>query len=37
MHFVRFQDGKAVEHWGMRDDASMTQQLGAAPGGGDSG
>jgi hypothetical protein len=37
MHFVRFRDGKAVEHWGMRDNASMMQQLGTSPGGGDSG
>jgi steroid delta-isomerase-like uncharacterized protein len=28
MHFVRFQDGKAVEHWGVRDDLGMMQQLG---------
>lgn len=29
MHFVRFRDGKAVEHWGVRDDLEMMQQLGA--------
>ena len=23
MHFVRFRDGKAVEHWGVRDDLGM--------------
>jgi steroid delta-isomerase-like uncharacterized protein len=28
MHFVRFRDGKAVEHWGVRDDLGMMQQLG---------
>lgn len=31
MHFVRFRDGKAVEHWGVRDDMSMMQQLGVIP------
>jgi steroid delta-isomerase-like uncharacterized protein len=31
MHFVRFQNGKAVEHWGLRDDAGMMRQLGLAP------
>ncbi|HEX6710720.1 MAG TPA: ester cyclase [Rubrobacter sp.] len=31
MHFVRFRDGKAVEHWGVRDDVSMMQQLGVMP------
>ena len=25
---MRFQDGKAVEHWGVRDDLGMMQQLG---------
>ncbi len=29
MHFVRFRDGKAIEHWGVRDDLGMMQQLGA--------
>jgi hypothetical protein len=28
MHFVRFRDGKAVEHWGARDDLGMMRQLG---------
>ena len=28
MHFVRFRDGKAIEHWGVRDDLAMMQQLG---------
>jgi predicted ester cyclase len=23
MHFVRFRDGKAIEHWGVRDDLGM--------------
>ena len=31
MHFVRFRDGKAVEHWGVRDDLGMMQQLGVVP------
>jgi predicted ester cyclase len=31
MHFVRFWDGKAVEHWGVRDDLGMMQQLGLMP------
>lgn len=35
MHFVRFRDGKAIEHWGVRDDLGMMQQLGVIgpPGG----
>jgi len=28
MHFVRFRDGKAIEHCGVRDDLAMMQQLG---------
>jgi steroid delta-isomerase-like uncharacterized protein len=28
IHFVRFRDGKAVEHWGVRDDLGMMRQLG---------
>jgi steroid delta-isomerase-like uncharacterized protein len=28
MHFVRFREGKAVEHWGARDDLGMMRQLG---------
>jgi predicted ester cyclase len=31
MHFVRFRDGKAIEHWGVRDDMGMMRQLGATP------
>ena len=28
MHLVRFRDGKAVEHWGARDDLGTMRQLG---------
>ena len=33
MHFVRFRDGKAIEHQAVRDDLGMMRQLGviAAP------
>jgi predicted ester cyclase len=31
MHFVRFREGKAVEHWGVRDDVGMMQQMGVIP------
>jgi predicted ester cyclase len=31
MHFVRFQDGKAFEHWGVRDDVGLLRQLGLLP------
>ena len=31
MHFVRYRDGKAVEHWGVRDDLGMMQQMGVMP------
>jgi predicted ester cyclase len=31
MHFVRFRDGKGVEHWGVRDDLGMMRQLGLIP------
>jgi predicted ester cyclase len=30
-HIVRFQDGKGVEHWAVRDDLSLLRQLGALP------
>jgi predicted ester cyclase len=30
-HFVRFRDGKGVEHRGVRDDLSLMQQLGVIP------
>jgi len=29
MHFVRFEDGKIVEHWAVRDDAGLLRQLGS--------
>jgi steroid delta-isomerase-like uncharacterized protein len=35
MHIIRFQDGKGIEHWAVRDDASLMRQLtgeGAAAG-----
>jgi predicted ester cyclase len=32
MHFVRFQNGKTIEHWGVRDEMGMMQQLGVIPG-----
>lgn len=28
---VRFEEGKAVEHWGLTDSMTMMQQLGAMP------
>jgi predicted ester cyclase len=31
MHFVRFRDGKAVEHWGLRDDMGMMRQIRLMP------
>lgn len=31
VHIVRIRDGKAVEHWAIRDDLGMLQQLGALP------
>ena len=31
MHFVRFRDGKAIEHWGLRDDVGMMRQMGLMP------
>ncbi len=30
---VRFENGKAVEHWGLADNLAMMTQLGMAPGG----
>ena len=31
MHLLRVVDGKVTEHWDVRDDLSMLQQLGAIP------
>ncbi len=31
IHVVRFQDGKVVEHWGVRDDLTLMRQLGVLP------
>jgi predicted ester cyclase len=31
VHFVRYLDGKAIEHRGVRDDLSLMQQLGVSP------
>jgi predicted ester cyclase len=32
VHILRFRDGKAVEHWSVRDTGAMMRQLGVAPG-----
>ena len=32
VHILQFEDGKAVEHWGVRDDMALMQQLGVLPG-----
>jgi predicted ester cyclase len=31
IHIVRFEDGKGVEHWAVRDDLTFMRQLGAVP------
>ncbi len=31
IHIIRMEDGKAVEHWAVRDDLGMMQQLGVIP------
>jgi predicted ester cyclase len=31
VHFLRFRDGKAVEHWSIRDDMTLMRQLGVLP------
>jgi predicted ester cyclase len=30
-HIIRFQDGKGIEHWAIRDDLSFLRQVGALP------
>jgi predicted ester cyclase len=32
VHILRFKDGKAAEHWGVRDDMAFMRQLGVLPG-----
>ena len=32
MHLFRLRDGMIIEHWGVRDDLRMLQQLGHLPG-----
>ena len=31
VHIVRFQDGKGIEHWAVRDDLGFLRQVGALP------
>jgi predicted ester cyclase len=31
VHILRYQEGKAVEHWGVRDDMTLMRQLGVMP------
>jgi predicted ester cyclase len=31
VHILRFRDGKATEHWGVRDDVTLMRQLGVLP------
>ena len=31
IHIIRFQDGKGIEHWAVRDDLSFLRQVGALP------
>ncbi|HMC98460.1 MAG TPA: ester cyclase, partial [Flavobacteriales bacterium] len=31
MDFIRFENGKAVEHWGLFDNTTMMTQLGLMP------
>ena len=33
IHVVRIVNGKAVEHWGLQEDLSLMQQIGAMPSG----
>jgi predicted ester cyclase len=31
VHIVKFRDGKAAEHWSVRDDMTLMRQLGVLP------
>jgi predicted ester cyclase len=31
VHILRFHDGRATEHWGVRDDMTLMRQLGVLP------
>ena len=31
IHILRFRDGKAIEHWSVRDDMTLMRQLGVMP------
>ena len=31
VHIVRFENGRVVEHWGVRDDMTLMRQLGVLP------
>lgn len=31
VHILRFRDGRAIEHWSVRDDMTLMRQLGALP------
>jgi len=31
VHILRFRDGRAIEHWGVRDDMTLMRQLGVIP------
>jgi predicted ester cyclase len=31
VHILRFKDGKAVEHWSVRDEMALMRQLGVLP------
>jgi steroid delta-isomerase-like uncharacterized protein len=35
MDFVRYEDGKVIEHWNVIDQLGLMQQLGVLPGGAD--
>jgi predicted ester cyclase len=32
VHILRFKNGRAAEHWGVRDDMALMRQLGVLPG-----